>query len=211
MPELHDLRPDPGSRHNSKRKGRGPGSGKGKTAGRGHKGQKARSGGNLPAGFEGGQMPLHRRLPKRGFKNFRRVEYQAVNLRDLTRVEADEEITPELMKERGLIGTNRKPVKVLGQGDVEEAYHVSAHAFSASAREKIEAAGGTVTVMIPEATRLMEGKPEFDPEKVETVEVTEAGAEAAAGEDRPAAEEGETEGAEAEAAGDADESEDDKA
>jgi hypothetical protein len=170
-------------------------------------------------------MPLHRRLPKRGFKNFRRVEYQAVNLRDLTRVEADQEITPELMKERGLIGTNRKPVKVLGQGEVEEAYHVSAHAFSASAREKIEAAGGTVTVMIPEATRLMEGKPEFDPEKVETVEVTESGAEddvdrqeadiaeTRTGEGEPAADEGEAEGAgaEAESADEADESEDDKA
>lgn len=146
MPELHDLSPVPGSRRNRKRVGRGPGSGKGKRAGRGQDGQKSRSGGTIRPGFEGGQMPLQRRIPKRGFKNFTRVEYQVVNIRDLGRMEAGE-VTPEGLHAHGLIGTLKKPVKVLGMGDVEGAYQVSAHAFSGTAREKIEAAGGSVTVL----------------------------------------------------------------
>jgi large subunit ribosomal protein L15 len=145
MAELHDLSPASGSHRDRKRVGRGPGSGTGQTAGRGQKGQKARAGGSVRPGFEGGQMPLHRRLPKRGFHNFTRVEYQVVNVRDLARVEGD--VTPESLRAAGLIGSGRRPVKILGNGDVESALTVEAHAFSGSAREKIEAAGGTATVL----------------------------------------------------------------
>ena len=143
MADLHDLSPAPGSHRNRKRLGRGPGSGTGKTAGRGGKGQSARTGYKRKRGFEGGQMPLHRRLPKRGFKNFARVEFQVVNLRDLATVEGD--VTPETLHEAGLVATLRRPVKVLGDGEPGRAVRVSAHAFSKSAREKIEGAGGTVT------------------------------------------------------------------
>ena len=142
MPELHDLSPKPGSHRDRKRLGRGPGSGTGKTSGRGHKGQGSRSGGGVRRGFEGGQMPLQRRIPKRGFKNIHRVEYQVVNVRDLSRIEAGE-VTPETLREHGLIRNLNQPVKVLGMGEVEGAYQVSAHRFSGSAREKIEGAGGT--------------------------------------------------------------------
>ena len=135
MPELHDLSPNPGSSRDRKRVGRGPGSGTGKTAGRGHKGQGARSGGKVGRGFEGGQMPLQRRIPKRGFKNINRVTYQVVNVRDLSRIEAGE-VTPEVLHHHGLIGTLNQPVKVLGMGELEGAYQVSAHRFSGSAREK---------------------------------------------------------------------------
>lgn len=146
MAELHDLSPSQGSNRNRKRVGRGPGSGKGKRAGRGQDGQGSRSGGSVPAWFEGGQMPLQRRIPKRGFKNINRVEYQGVNVRDLNRVDPGE-VTPEVLKEHGLIGTLKKPVKILGTGEIEGAYQVSAHGFSATARTKIEAAGGSVTVV----------------------------------------------------------------
>lgn len=145
MAELHDLSPAGGSRKDRKRLGRGPGSGTGKTAGRGQKGQKARSGGSIPAGFEGGQMPLHRRIPKRGFTNVFRTEYQVVNVRDLEELEG--EITPSTLRRRGRVGSAKKPVKILGDGELTKALSVSAHAFSASAREKIEAAGGRVTVL----------------------------------------------------------------
>ncbi len=145
MAELHDLKPAPGSHRDAKRIGRGPGSGTGKTAGRGGKGQSARTGYKRKRGFEGGQMPLHRRLPKRGFKNFTRVEYQVVNLRDLAGVEGD--VTPESLKAAGLVASLKRPVKVLGDGELGRRAAVSAHAFSKSAREKIEAAGGTVTVI----------------------------------------------------------------
>jgi len=146
MPELHDLSPNPKSHRDRKRVGRGPGSGTGKTSGRGHKGQGARSGGGVRRGFEGGQMPLQRRIPKRGFKNIHRVAYQVVNVRDLSRVEVGE-VTPEVLKQVGLIQTLNQPVKILGTGEIEGAYQVSAHRFSGSAREKIEGAGGTVTVL----------------------------------------------------------------
>ena len=146
MPELHDLSPTPGSNRNRKRVGRGPGSGKGKTSGRGHKGQGSRSGGNVSIGFEGGQMPLQRRIPKRGFTNLNRVEYQVVNVRDLNRIEA-REVTPGVLKAHGLIGSVNQPVKILATGEVTGAYQVTAHAFSGAAREKIENAGGTVTVL----------------------------------------------------------------
>ena len=145
MAELHDLSPSQGSHRPHKRKGRGPGSGNGKTAGRGQKGQKSRSGGNVHPRFEGGQMPLIRRIPKRGFKNLNRVEYQVVNVRDLDRVEGD--VTPESLRDAGLIRSLRKPVKVLGVGDVSGKLSVSAHKFSASAQAKIEAAGGSVTLL----------------------------------------------------------------
>ena len=150
MAELHDLSPSEGSTRNRKRVGRGPGSGTGKTAGRGQKGQKARSGGNIHPRFEGGQMPLIRRIPKRGFKPVNRTEYQIVNLRELVKVEGD--VSPESLRAAGLIGSKKKPVKILGVGDVEGKVSVSAHAFSASAREKIEAAGGSVTVIESKAS-----------------------------------------------------------
>ena len=145
MAELHDLSPTSGSHRNRKRVGRGPGSGTGKTSGRGEKGQKARSGGNVHPRFEGGQMPLIRRIPKRGFKSINRVEYQVVNVRDLERVDGD--VSPETLRSAGLIRSLRKPIKVLGQGDIAKKLSVSAHKFSASAQAKIEAAGGSVTVL----------------------------------------------------------------
>ncbi len=145
MAELHDLRPSTGSHRGRKRVGRGPGSGTGKTAGRGENGQNSRSGGRVHPRFEGGQMPLVRRIPKRGFKNIHRVEYQVVNVRDLERV--DGAVSPESLKEAGLIGTLRKPVKVLALGEIEGKVDVTAHRFSASAQAKIEAAGGSVTLI----------------------------------------------------------------
>lgn len=142
MAELHDLSPTRGSHRDRKRKGRGPGSGNGKTAGRGQKGQKSRSGASIPAYFEGGQMPLVRRIPKRGFTPLTRIEYQVVNVRDLDRFDAD--VDPAALKRAGLVRSTRKPVKILGNGELTKALNVEAHAFSKSAREKIEAAGGSV-------------------------------------------------------------------
>ncbi len=138
--KLHDLSPAKGSRRAAKRLGRGPGSGTGKTAGRGHKGQKSRSGYSRRLGFEGGQMPLIRRVPKRGFTNIFRKEVAAVNLRDLAGFEG--EVTPELLAEKGLVRKGLA-VKILGDGEVSAPLTVKAHRFSRSAREKIEAAGGT--------------------------------------------------------------------
>ena len=145
MAELHDLRPTTGSHRGRKRVGRGQGSGTGKTAGRGENGQNSRSGGRVHPRFEGGQMPLVRRIPKRGFKNINRVEYQVVNVRDLERVGGD--VSPESLKDAGLIRNLRKPVKVLGLGEAGGKFVVTAHKFSASAQAKIEAAGGSVTVI----------------------------------------------------------------
>ena len=145
MAELHDLSPVPGSRRDRKRIGRGPGSGTGKTSGRGEKGQKSRSGGSIPAGFEGGQMPLHRRIPKRGFFSRNRVEYQVVNVGQLAGLAGDVDLVA--LRGAGLIRSLRKPVKILGVGEVSAVLNVSAHAFSGSAREKIEAAGGSATVI----------------------------------------------------------------
>ena len=145
MADLHDLTPSPGSRKNRKRIGRGQGSGHGGTSTKGHKGQKARSGGSVHPRREGGQMPLIRRIPKRGFTPLARTEYQVVNVRDLERVGGD--VSPEALEAAGLIGSLKRPVKVLGQGEVTKAVAVSAHAFSASARAKIEAAGGSVSVI----------------------------------------------------------------
>ena len=145
MAELHDLSPTSGSHRKRKRVGRGQGSGTGKTAGRGENRQKSRSGGNVHPRFEGGQMPLIRRIPKRGFKSINRVEYQVVNVRDLERVDGD--VSPESLRSAGLIRSLRKPVKVLGQGDLSKKLSVAAHKFSTSAQAKIEAAGGSVTVI----------------------------------------------------------------
>lgn len=144
--ELHDLKPAQGSHRARKRVGRGPGSGLGKTSGRGQKGQKARSGGSVARGFEGGQMPLQRRIPKRGFTSLNRVEYAVVNLRDLEGLEG-QEITPDSLRAAGLIGKKALPVKVLGTGEASGAFNVRVHAVSAGARAKIEAAGGTVALV----------------------------------------------------------------
>ena len=146
--ELNTLRPAPGAKRPRKRVGRGPGSGSGKTAGRGHKGQKSRSGFSRRFGFEGGQMPLVRRIPKRGFTNIFRTEVQVVNLRDLERVfDAGETVTPEELAERGLVRRSDGVVKVLGTGSLSKKLVVQAHRFSASAKTQIEAAGGTCEVV----------------------------------------------------------------
>ena len=143
---VHDLAPSAGATHYRKRVGRGPGSGHGKTAGRGSKGQKSRSGYRHMRGFEGGQMPLHRRVPKRGFTNIFRVEYDIVNLRDLDRFEAGATVTPQALAEAKLARQSR-PVKILGDGEIKKALQVSAHKFSASAKARIEAAGGRCEVL----------------------------------------------------------------
>ena len=140
---LSTLRPVAGSHRSRKRVGRGPGSGLGKTAGKGHKGQKARSGGNTNTGFEGGQMPMYRRLPKRGFTNPFKVTYLAVNLRDLERLSGDE-VSPESLTAAGITRKASAPVKLLGHGDIGRAVIVKGVRASASARAKIEAAGGRV-------------------------------------------------------------------
>jgi len=140
---LSNLKPAPGSTQSRKRVGRGPGSGLGKTSGKGHKGHKARTGGGTNPGFEGGQMPMYRRLPKRGFTNPFRVENQIVNLADLKKVSASD-VSPETLYSAGLIGKPDAPVKLLGTGDADRAYTVRGVAFSASARAKIEAAGGNI-------------------------------------------------------------------
>jgi large subunit ribosomal protein L15 len=141
---LNSLRPAKGSTHKKKRVGRGPGSGLGKTAGRGEKGQKSRSGYSRKVGFEGGQMPLHRRLPKRGFTNIFKKRWLEVSLAALDRhFNADEEITPELLHSRGIIKKAKHDVVVLGNGEVSKALRISAHRFTKSAREKIEKAGGS--------------------------------------------------------------------
>ena len=141
---LNDLRPPKGATHAKKRVGRGQGSGNGKTAGRGHKGAKSRSGFKFKRGFEGGQMPLHRRVPKRGFHNHFRVEYEVVNLDLLgAKFDAGAVVTPELLRERGLVAGGDRKVKILGRGEVGKALTVRAHKFSGSASEKLKAAGGT--------------------------------------------------------------------
>lgn len=145
--QLHELKPSVGSRQERKRKGRGIGSGNGKTAGKGHKGQNARSGGGVRPGFEGGQMPIFRRLPKRGFKNPNRTEYAIVNLDTLNRFEEGTEVTPALLVESGVVKNEKDGIKVLGQGTVNHKLTVKAHKFSGSAKEAIEAAGGTTEVV----------------------------------------------------------------
>jgi large subunit ribosomal protein L15 len=147
MANLNELRPPKGATQSRKRLGRGPGSGKGKTSGKGHKGQKARSGHKNRAWFEGGQMPLQRRVPKRGFTNRNRVDCEIVNVGDLQRLTEDV-VTPEILHGHGLVNLNRGvPVKLLGRGEAERAFTVRLHRVSEGAREKIEAAGGTVEIL----------------------------------------------------------------
>ncbi len=145
---LNNLRPPRGARRDRKRVGRGPGSGHGKTATRGSKGAKSRSGFRFKRGFEGGQMPLHRRVPKRGFHNPFRVEYAVVNLDTLAEVfDAGSSVTPELLRERGLVRVAHAPVKVLGRGEISKQLTVHAHKFSGSAAQKIAAAGGAAELI----------------------------------------------------------------
>lgn len=148
MAGLHDLKPRPGARKKAKRVGRGIGSGHGKTSGRGHKGQGARSGSTTPPGFEGGQMPLYRRLPKRGFTNapFKKT-YAVVNIAALNRFEDGTDVTPELLREHGLAKGAVDGIKILGNGDLTRKLTVKAHAFSQAAAQKIEAAGGKAEVI----------------------------------------------------------------
>ena len=140
--KLHELKPAEGSRKDRKRLGRGIGSGQGKTAGKGHKGQKARSGGGVRPGFEGGQTPLFQRLPKRGFTNINRKDFAIVNLETLNRFEDGTEVTPELLIETGVVSKLNAGVKVLGKGTLDKKLTVRAHKFSSTAQQAIEAAGG---------------------------------------------------------------------
>jgi large subunit ribosomal protein L15 len=145
--KLHELKPAEGSRQERKRLGRGIGSGQGKTAGKGHKGQNARSGGGVRPGFEGGQTPLFQRLPKRGFTNINRKEYAVVNLDTLNRFEDGTEVTPELLIEAGIVKSEKAGIKILAKGKIEKKLTVKAHKFSSTAKEAIEAAGGQTEVI----------------------------------------------------------------
>ena len=151
MAELHELRPAPGSHRTAKRKGRGPGSGKGKTAGRGQDGQNSRSGGGVRAGFEGGQMPLQRRIPKRGFTPRKRHIFQIVNVGDLARVEGTT-VNAQTLRDAGLIRSTKGLIKVLAMGEATRAYSIEAHKFSGGATAKIESAGGSIITLGPVAT-----------------------------------------------------------
>jgi len=149
MLSINTIKPAEGANRSKKRVGRGMGSGHGKTAARGYNGQLSRAGASTRPGFEGGQMPLHRRLPKRGFNNIFRKEYLEVNLEKFSGFEAESKIDPKAMKEAGLIKNLRGEVKVLGGGELKVAVHVRAHKFSKSAVEKIEKAGGSVEIIEP--------------------------------------------------------------
>ncbi|MBD2872244.1 50S ribosomal protein L15 [Paenibacillus arenilitoris] len=145
--KLHELAPAPGSTQAPKRKGRGIGSGNGKTAGKGHKGQNARSGGGVRPGFEGGQNPLYRRVPKRGFNNRFRTEYAIVNIEELNSFAAGAEVTPEVLIEKGIVKNPLAGIKILGNGEINVSLTVKASKFSQSAVEKIQAAGGKTEVI----------------------------------------------------------------
>ncbi|HTY62732.1 MAG TPA: 50S ribosomal protein L15 [Acidobacteriota bacterium] len=144
---INTLKPSPGANRKNKRVGRGMGSGHGKTSARGYKGQLSRAGSSMRPGFEGGQMPLHRRLPKRGFTNIFRKEFVAVNLEKLAAFEAGATVDPEILKSKGLVKNLRDGLKILGVGELPHALHVKAHKFSKSAVEKIQKAGGTFEVI----------------------------------------------------------------
>lgn len=144
---LEDLKPAYGSKKDKKRVGRGPGSGHGKTSCKGHKGQKARSGGTKGPGFEGGQMPLQRRLPKRGFKNKFKKEFAIINLKDLNKIDDVDVITPEVLFERGIIKDIKDGLKVLGEGELKKPVTIRADAFSESALQKISSIGGKAEVI----------------------------------------------------------------
>jgi len=157
--DLSDLKPAHGSKQNKKRVGRGPGSGNGKTAGRGHKGAQSRSGYSFKRGFEGGQMPLHRRLPKRGFNNIFRTEYAVVNLDQLDKAfEKGATVNPDSLRAAGLIHGKRLPIKVLGRGEVTKALTVHAHKFSGKAAEKLAAAGGSTQAMTTQSATARTGE-----------------------------------------------------
>ncbi|GIN92813.1 50S ribosomal protein L15 [Siminovitchia terrae] len=145
--KLHELKPAEGARKERNRVGRGIGSGNGKTSGRGHKGQNARSGGGVRLGFEGGQTPLFQRLPKRGFTNINRKEYAVVNLDALNRFEDGTEVTPELLIETGVVRNEKSGIKILAKGNIEKKLTVKANKFSSAAKEAIEAAGGSTEVV----------------------------------------------------------------
>jgi len=145
--KLNELSPAKGARKNRKRVGRGHGSGSGKTSGRGHKGQKSRSGGSIPAWFEGGQLPLTRRLPIKGFNNYTRREYEVINLSDLERSGLEGTVTVAVLRAAGIVTRSQMPVKILGMGEVTKALDLKVNAVSATAREKIEAAGGTIELV----------------------------------------------------------------
>jgi len=147
MLSINTLKPSPGANRKNKRVGRGMGSGHGKTSARGYKGQLSRAGSSMRPGFEGGQMPLHRRLPKRGFTNIFRKEFVAVNLEKLAAFEAGATVDPEILKSKGLVKNLRDGLKILGVGELPHALHVKAHKFSKSAVEKIQKAGGTFEVI----------------------------------------------------------------
>jgi large subunit ribosomal protein L15 len=147
MTKLHDLKPTPGARTGKKRKGRGIGSGLGKTAGKGHKGQRARSGGGTRPGFEGGQMPLTRRIPKRGFTNIFREKIDIVNIRDLLRFPEGAVVTPDLLYDEGLVKRRDAKIKLLGKGDMDRPLTIKVHQVSKGAAEKVSAAGGKVEVI----------------------------------------------------------------
>jgi large subunit ribosomal protein L15 len=147
MLSINTLKPAPGANRKNKRVGRGMGSGHGKTSARGYKGQLSRAGSSMRPGFEGGQMPLHRRLPKRGFTNIFRKEFAAVNLEKLAVFEAGATVDPETLKSRGIVKNLRDGLKVLGVGELQQALHIRAHRFSKSAVEKIQKAGGTIEVI----------------------------------------------------------------
>ncbi len=144
---LGDLKPAEGSKKETKRVGRGVGSGHGKTSCKGHKGQKARSGRKKGPGFEGGQTPLQRRLPKRGFKNRFKIEYAIINLKDVNRVEGLDLITPEVLMEKGILKSLKDGIKVLGEGEIQRPFTIKADAFSSSALAKIAAAGGKAEII----------------------------------------------------------------
>lgn len=145
--KLHEMKPAEGSRKARKRVGRGIGSGSGKTSGRGHGGQNSRSGGGVRLGFEGGQIPLFQRLPKRGFTNINRKEFAIVNLDTLNRFDEGTEVTPELLIETGIVSNAKSGIKILGNGTLDKKITVKAHKFSASAKEAIEKAGGQTEVV----------------------------------------------------------------
>jgi large subunit ribosomal protein L15 len=144
---LHEMKYNEGARHTTKRLGRGQGSGHGKTSGKGHKGQNARSGGGVAIGFEGGQTPFFKSMPKRGFTNFNRVEYAVVNLSDLNRFEDGTTVTPELLKQAGIVKKQLDGIKVLGNGKLEKKVNVTCNKISKSAQAAIEKAGGKVEVI----------------------------------------------------------------
>ena len=144
MKNLGNLKPAKGANKKKKRVGRGPGSGKGKTSAKGHKGQKARKGGKVAPGFEGGQMPLYRRLPKRGFKNPFNTRYNPINLESLNRFEANSVVTPELMEKSGLVKRPKEPIKLLARGKLDRVLTIKVHKASEAARRAVESAGGKI-------------------------------------------------------------------